>query len=115
MTAAAAKGTVERLLDIVIAGMAVLVEQNLRGHDDAVHAIAALRRLFFDERRLQGMKASCASRTLQRRDLSVRGRAHGHRARSDGLPIHLHRAGTALPETATEPRPLQFKVVTQDV
>src|SRR5205814_8866552 len=43
MAAAAAEDRIECALDVGVGGIRVLVEQHLRGHEDAVHAVAALR------------------------------------------------------------------------
>src|SRR4029077_10002232 len=56
VSAATADVTVQRPLDIGDRRMGILVEQGLGAHDHAVHAIAALRCLLLDERRLHRMR-----------------------------------------------------------
>src|SRR5258707_877411 len=72
VAAAAAEHGVEGALDVGVARIRVLVEQHLRGHQDAVHAVAALRGLLLDERGLRRMVyQSGTSERLQTSKIAV--------------------------------------------
>src|SRR5439155_4503992 len=62
MRAAAAEIVSERLLDLVVVCMGVLIEQCFRLHDHAVDAIAALHRLLVDEGLLQRVRLCRSAR-----------------------------------------------------
>ena len=65
MGAAAANVAVQRSFDIGDAGMRVLIEQGFGAHDHAVHAVAALRGLLFDESSLDRVRMRGRSPNLR--------------------------------------------------
>src|SRR5215470_14005552 len=113
--AAAAEVSGQRLLDLVVRRSGVGVEQRFGGHDHAVDAIAALKRLFIDESFLQRMKLLCRSESFQSRHRAIaNGLNFGH-AGTDGFTVHDDRTSAALSEAATEFRPVQLEIVAQNV
>ncbi len=72
----------QRLLDLGLGRPAVLLEKRPRGHDEARGAVAALRGLLRDERRLDRIRPLGRAEPLDRRDLAADGRADGRRRRS---------------------------------
>src|SRR6185437_15638902 len=113
--AASAQNAVQCVLDIVAAGLRVVVEQCLGRHDHAVHAIAALHRLLIDESLLERVRFIDASQALERGDLvACRGRQR-HDTGSYGRAVHDNGAVHACGQAAAEFRPMQFEVVAQRV
>src|SRR5260370_5490332 len=71
VAAAAAEISVEGLLDLVIGGMRIFIEEPFRGHDHAVHAVTALRGLLFDAGRPNRVRMLERAQAFERRDASV--------------------------------------------
>ena len=101
--------------DVGIARVRVLVEQHLCGHEDAVHAVAALRGLLLDERRLQRMWSVDRAEAVERQHVLVPDGRDRHRAGPHGVAVDNHGTGTALGEAATEARAVLVQVVAEDV
>src|SRR2546422_6265050 len=72
MGATAAEIVRERQPDLAVARGRVLIEERLRCHDHAVDAVATLRRLRLDERRLDRMGLCDRAEPLERRHRSDR-------------------------------------------
>src|SRR5579863_5841104 len=92
MSAAAADVAVQRSLDVGDRRVRVLVEQSLGAHHHAVHAIAALRRLFLDKRRLDRVRVSDAAQSFERGDALILRRRRREHAGAHGVAIDEHRA-----------------------
>src|SRR5690606_2928523 len=105
---------VERSPDFFFRGFAVLLEEGCRLHDHAVDTVAALHRLFLDEGGLDRMGVLRCTQTFEGGDFRGRiQRADADRARTGRTAVNQHRAGAALPHSATEPRALETKVVSE--
>src|SRR4029434_4356000 len=105
----------ERLLDLAIARMRILIEQCLCLHDHAVDAVAALHGLLINEGLLQPVRMLGAAQALERRDLRVTDTADRIKARAYCLAVDMNRARAALREAASEARAAQSKLVTQRI
>jgi hypothetical protein len=115
MTAATAEVCRQRLLDIRLARLCVLIQQRFRAHDHAVRAIAALHRLLVDEGFLQRMKLIPRAETFECHDgFSSRG-AQRDLAGTNGFTPDKHSASAALAEPATEFRAGKIQIVAQDI
>src|ERR1700742_2756281 len=112
---APAQVRVHGLLDLVLGGARIALEERVRGHDHAVGAVAALRGLVLDERRLHLARLLGGPEALERRDLLALHRARRRDARADRLAVRLHGACAALREAAAEARAVQPQLVAQHV
>src|SRR5436305_4470407 len=74
---AAAQDRGGRLLQLRVACFRILIEECLRGQDDAVQAEAALRGTFVDERLLNRMRALRRAETFEGDNLRVGDRTDG--------------------------------------
>src|SRR5262249_57692629 len=101
--------------DILLARLRLALEQLGRHHDHAVGAIAALRRLFVDERLLQRVRLLDGAKTLERRDLLVADIPDRRHAGTRRFCVEQYRTGAALPKAASEFGPIEPKVVAKDV
>lgn len=104
VTTAAAEYRVQSFLDVLVARVGVPVQQHLGIHNYAVHAIAALCRLFFDEGCLQRVRIGNAAQPFQCRYVLILDDADRSDTGKDGVPLHDHRARSALAQTTTESR-----------
>jgi len=115
MRPAPAQDACERLLDLFVGGMGILIEKGLRGENYAVDAVPALRCLLVDEGLLDRMRMLDGPEPLQREDLLVSGCRNGSDTRVDRFTIRKDGARSALGEPATKLRSIQPEVVPQDV
>src|SRR6478735_4973221 len=69
LRAAAAKVAVERFLDLAGGGRRISLQKRRCAHEDSRNAIAALQRLFDDERPLQRVRMFGRAQSLDRRDI----------------------------------------------
>src|SRR5947209_4657784 len=90
---AAAEVAGKGLAHVGFAWMRLGVEQRLGAHDHAVDAIAALRRLLFDEGALQRMRLLDRTEPFERGDLRIGELSDGGDAGAHRLPVDQHRAG----------------------
>src|SRR5688572_24529949 len=111
---AAAQDPGERLLNLLVGGARVLVEERFGGEHHTAQTEAALRGLLVDEGLLNRMQFLRCAETLERGDLGARHRADRRDAGPDGLAVRDHRARAALAEAAAELGAAQFEVVAQD-
>src|SRR5262249_22810767 len=112
VSATAALEIRQRIADLRVARVRVLVEQRDRSQYPAVEAIAALRHLLFDERGLYLVRLVRAADSGERDDLA---RADGIDRRDAGahrLAVDQHGARTALREPAAEARFFHAQSVT---
>src|SRR5438034_658543 len=91
--------------------MGVFVEQRFGIHDHAVHTVAALRRLLFNERLLEPVRTGYAAQTFQRGNVPVLSIAHRDAARAHRVALQHYRATAALRKTAAKLWPIQPQVV----
>ncbi len=115
MRAAAAEVVVERLADLLIGGMRRAPDERGGGDHHAIGAVAALRRLFYKERLLHGMRLVGRAQALQRGDLRADGLADGQTAARHRLGPAQHLARAALLQPAAEERAVQPQLIAQDV
>src|ERR1700722_523813 len=115
MRAAAADIAVQGSFDIGDRWVRIFVEQRLGAHYHAIHAVAALRRLLFDESSLNRVRMRDVSQSFQRGDAFIFRRRNRKHAGPHRVALHEHRARPALPQAAAKSRPVQRQVVAQDV
>ena len=68
MTAAPAKDGIKRVLYVIVRWVRLFVQENLGGHQNAIHAEPALRGLLLDKGSLQWMRIGRAAEPFQSRD-----------------------------------------------
>jgi len=105
----------ERVLDLFVVRVAIAVQKDLRGHDDSVRAITALRGLLGDECLLQGVRIFQGAQSLKRGHVIVSNVPEQRRAGPDQIAGNYRSAGPTLPKPATELGPVQSEVVPQNV
>src|SRR3984893_18322261 len=105
----------ECVLDLVVVRVAIAIQKDLRGHDDSVRAITALCGLLGDECLLQSVRIFQGAQSLKRGHVMVPSVPERRRAGSDQIAADYRSAGSALPESAPEFRPVQSEVVPQNV
>src|SRR6478672_1640038 len=113
--AAAALEAGERVLDLRLGRLLVLIEERGRGHDPAIDAIAALRHLLLDIGLLDRVRLFRRAEARQGDDLAVPDRRHRGHAGAYGLAVDVHRAGAALRQTAAEMRVVERELVAQRI
>ena len=100
----------------LFAGRARLaMEQRDDAHHHAVGAVAALRRLLGDERRLHRVRPLGTAEAFGGDDAAAGSVAELHRARAHRRIVEQHRARSALAEAAAELRGVQAEVVAERV
>src|SRR6266516_3738564 len=107
MRAAAAQIGGEPLAHLLLGRLRNAVEDLLRGHDHAVDAIAALRRLLLDEGALQRMRVVDRAEPLDRGDVHLADRADRRDARPRRTPADENGAGATLRKPAAEFRAVE--------
>ena len=115
MRAATAQIAGERGLHVVDRCIGTALEQRDGRHHHAVRAIAALRGLLGDERRLNAVRLVRRAEAFDRRDACCADARHRQRARSRGLAVHQHGAGAALAQTAAELHAGKAESIAQNV
>src|SRR5262249_22090808 len=115
MRAAAALEAGERVLDLVLGWLLLLIEEGGSRHDPAVDAVAALRHLFLDIGLLNRMRLLGRAKAGKRHDLAVADGGDRRHARADRLAIEMHRAGAALRKPAAEMWIVEPDVVAQRI
>src|SRR5262245_50821991 len=104
-----------RLADLCVVGSGVPIEKSFRRQNLPVLTETALRHLLVDPRLLQGMQHAVDQKPFERRDLRITDRRDPPHARSHGLAADDDGAGSALPESAAEPRSVKIEVVPENV
>src|ERR1700704_1526385 len=105
----------EGIAQLSVARFRVLLEVGRRGHHPAVDAVAALRHLLLDIRRLQRMRLLRRAEALEGGDrLAARGGDRQH-ARAHRLAVKVHGASSALREAAAEVGIVEAEIVAQGV
>jgi hypothetical protein len=115
MSSAPAEVAGKATLDLLFGRVPIRSEQRGGGHDHAIRAVAALGRLFPNERCLDCVGRLRRSEPFKRRDAAAGDLLHGCDARSDSLSIEQNRTGAALAEAASEFRSVQSEAVPQHV
>src|SRR5215470_4585459 len=115
VAAAAAEVAGQRLAHLLLGRTRRAVEQRPRAHHHPRRAVAALRGLLGDERRLKRIGTGRRAETLDGDHVLTGERAGRRRAGAEGATIHQHGAGAALAEPAAQARAGQPEVVAQDV
>src|SRR5262245_9913014 len=105
----------QRAPDLFVGWLRVLVQKSFCSQDHSADAVAALRSLLVDEGLLDRVRTLERSESLQRDDLLRSDCRHWSDARADGLAAGDNGARPALPEAATELRPIQLQIVPQNV
>src|SRR4029450_13459616 len=93
---AAAQDAGHALLDFGVRSFRALIDERLRGQDDAVQAEPALRGLLLDERALDRMRTLGRSQTFERRDIRIARRADRRDAGSHRATPHDDRTRPTL-------------------
>src|SRR5919198_772926 len=105
----------ERVLDLVLGRLLLLVEQGGCCHHPAVDAIAALRHLFLDVGLLDRVRLFGRAQPSERHHLAVADGRDRRHAGADRLAVEMHRAGPALRKPAAEMWIVQTDVVAQRI
>src|SRR5215471_20800750 len=82
--------------DLVLAGLRVLLEEGVAGHEHARRAVAALEPVLGHKALLERMELAVLLEPLHRHDLPAVGLDGQHGARLDGYSVEKHRAGAAV-------------------
>src|SRR3954454_17663602 len=112
MRAATAFEPGQRILDLGLGRLLLLVEQRGGRHDPAVDAVAALRHLLFDVGGLDWMRLLGRAEAGEGDDLAVADGGDRRDAGADGLSVEMHGAGAALRQAAAEMRVVEPEIVT---
>src|SRR5256712_3199967 len=105
----------EGIAQLCVARFRVLLEIGRGGHYPAIDAVAALRHLLLDIRRLQRMRLLRRTEAFEGGDaLAARGGDRQH-ARAHRLAVKVHGTSTALREAAAEVGIIKTEVVAQGV
>src|SRR5262245_7046081 len=111
----ATKMDVELRSDLCVRRRGIAVEQSGRSHNDAGQAVAALPRLFFNEGLLQRVAYRATPNSFYCRDTPGFHGRDGGVAGLNAASIQQNSAASTHALAATEPRTLQFEVISQDV
>src|SRR5262245_18806943 len=99
----AAQDCGQRLLQLCVGRLRILIERRLRGQDHAAEAITALRGLLVNERLLDRMGLRRRAEALERSDLGAGDARDRRHTRADrAAAADDHRTGSALTKAATE-------------
>src|SRR5438876_7985472 len=105
----------EGVAQLRVARLRVLLEVSRGGHHPAVDAVAALRHLLLDIRRLQRVRLVRRAEALEGGDRpAARGGDRQH-ARAHRLAVQVHGASSALREAAAEVGVVETEIVAQGV
>lgn len=115
MSAATAQMRLELVADHIVGNVLRPVEKRFRPHHHAGNAVAALRRLLFDEGLLKGTGMVGGPKTFQRRNLAVFGQHDRRDAGEDRFPIDDHGASAALAEATAIFGRVEAKFVPQHI
>ncbi len=110
---AAAEVALERLLDLLVGGLGISVEQSFGGHDHPRGAEAALHRPVLNESLLQRMQLAVRSQPLNRFHARSIGAGGLSDAGAHRIAVHDHRAGPAVPLAAAVLGPREMQLVPQ--
>src|SRR5712692_351661 len=105
----------QRIAQLRVARFRVLLEIGRGGHYPAIDAVAALRHLLLDIRRLQRMRLLRRTEAFEGGDgLAARGRDRQH-ARAHRLAVKVHGTSAALCEPAAEVGIIETEIVAKGV
>lgn len=88
------------LTDFSVTGRGISIQQGFGGHDHAVQAITALRRLFFNKSALHRMQMLAIAQPFQRGDLTAGHTQSRDHAGACGNAVNQYGACAALSEAA---------------
>src|SRR5262249_54775236 len=88
--------------DVVLAGLGVLVQEGIAGHQHAGRTVSALQPVLGHEAFLQGMELAVLLEPFHRHELLAPGLDGEQRARLHRPPIHQDRAGAAVGGVAAD-------------
>src|SRR5262245_20685448 len=115
MRAAAALESGERVPDLVLGRLLLLVEEGGGRHDPAVDAVATLRHLLLDIGLLDRVRLLGRAEAGERHYLAVADGGDRRHAGADRLAVEMHRTGAALRKPAAEMWIVEPDVVAQRV
>ena len=95
--------------------MRIGLQQRFRRHHHATRAVAALRRLFRDERFLHGIGLLRRPDPFNRHDTVPCGLPDRRHAGARDLPVNQHRARAALAQTAAKLWPVQVERIAEQI
>src|SRR5256885_6604134 len=105
----------EGVAQLRVARLRVLLEVSRGGHHPAVDAVAALRHLLLDIRRLQRMRLVRRAEALKGGDRLAARSGHRQHARAHRLAVQVHGTGAALREAAAEVGIVETEIVAQGI
>jgi hypothetical protein len=105
----------EGILDVLVARIAIAIQQGFGGHDHAVRAVAALGGLLVDESSLQRMRLLQRAQSLESGDRISPDVSERDGARPGELSADQRGTSTALAEAAAEFGAVQSEIVPQHV
>src|SRR4029078_6720184 len=91
----------DRIVDVRVGPLRVLLPQGRDSHDHAALTVTALRHVEVDPGLLNLGKGAVLGQTFYRRDLLADGIAGGHAARTSRRAVNVHGAGAALCDSAS--------------
>lgn len=115
MRVATAQNARHGLLYLFVGGLWVSIYKRFGRHDNRVQTKATLRRLFIDERLLNGMRLLDCSQAFQGCDVGAHHRLDGRDTGADRTAFYDHCASAALSKPAPELWSSKFKVIAQRV
>src|ERR1051326_1440798 len=115
MTAAKQWCLTERLKDLILRGIRVLVDERFPIEHGTTEAITAVHRLFSDESLLDRVRIVHRTETVDGDHLMTRSIGDRSDAGADRLAVQKNCASPALTQTATELRSVQFQVFLQQI
>ena len=111
MDETAAQHSAKRFPDFLIGGIGFIVEDRLRGQDDAAKAKPALRCPFFDKGLLKWVGLLGCAESLQSCDFIFSNRTDRQNTGTDSVTAKQNGAGSALRHSAAKLRATQPEVV----
>src|SRR5438552_9189775 len=105
----------EGVAQLRVARLRVLLEVSRGGHHPAVDAVAALRHLLLDIRRLPRVRLVRRAEALEGGDRPAARGGHRQHARAHRLAVQVHRASAALRAAAAEVGIIETEIVAQGI
>src|SRR5439155_21212951 len=96
VASATAQDAVQSAADLRLRWMGVFVEQRFGIHDHAVHTVAALRPLLFNERLLEPVKTGYVTQTFKRSNVLLLSIAHREDTRADRVALQHSSTTTTM-------------------
>jgi hypothetical protein len=115
MSAAATQVPSQRLFNLRVRRLGVIVEQGFGGHDHTADTVAALDGLLVDEGLLNLVHLLGVAQAFDCRDRFILRRADRSDAGTNRVAVHDYSASAALSQSAAELGTVQLQVVAQSV